>query len=146
MAEVVRVDSRDCSQPGCPEEAAWSRGPLAGLCLRCAEGKRRALSARAKETAAAVDPEVRRERARTAAAARGAAADARSSTAIRQAIRELEAALRGLELAERRELAAIERARMARAQRVAALRVVEARREDLNRAVLGGNAPRSAAS
>lgn len=138
MAEVVRVDSRDCSQPGCPEEAAWSRGPLAGLCLRCAEGKRRALSARAKETAAAVDPEVRRERA--------AAADARSSTAIRQAIRELEAALRGLELAERRELAAIERARMARAQRVAALRVVEARREDLNRAVLGGNAPRSAAS
>ena len=53
MAEVVRVDSRDCSQPGCPEEAAWSRGPLAGLCLRCAEGKRRALSARAKETAAA---------------------------------------------------------------------------------------------
>ena len=35
--------SRDCKTPGCGGEAAWARGPLAGLCTKCAAVKKRKL-------------------------------------------------------------------------------------------------------
>lgn len=34
-AVAVNVDSRDCRSPGCPREAHYAKGPMAGYCTAC---------------------------------------------------------------------------------------------------------------
>ena len=127
-AVAVSIDSRDCKTPGCAGEAAWARGPYAGLCTACTATQKRRLSAIQRENAARTTPEERSARAHRGHETRRS--DHPSAPRVRNVLRDVEKAVTALDRARAAELKAADAYRAARRavadaeQKVAAVRAV----------------------
>lgn len=135
-AVAVNVNSADCKTAGCAGEAAWARGPYAGLCTSCAAVAKRRLSASVADAAAKMTPEQRSWRSAKGNQGRRKA-ESPAASRVRSVLRDVEAAVVELDKARAAELAAAETYRDARQRRTVAEEKVAAVRAALDAAIAG---------
>lgn len=131
-AVAVDVNSATCKSAGCGGEAAWARGPYAGLCLTCGADAKRRFRQSVRASAARMTPEERSERTR-----KGNVAKAAAAPRVRGVLKDVERAVAELDLARAAELKAADAYRAARKRVAAAEERVNAVRAVLDQAIAG---------
>lgn len=133
-AVAVNVNSADCKTNGCGGEAAWSKGPYAGLCTACGAIAKTRFRQSVRAAAERMTPEERSARTRKGneAKAKGPAA-----TRVRGVLKDVEHAVAELDRARAAELKAADTYRDARKRVAAAEAKVNAVRAILDRAIDG---------